>query len=416
MQLFEHENIIVDLDLKDIVYLNNYHSVHLAIKQINETEVELKANSHVGKIVLPSKKEIIIKPKIKINNLLYIISYTFDLVNFKYTEKTKLNENDALIQIYIIVLLNWVESLFKKGLYKSYQDFTLELSGIKGKIKLNESLSKRNKLVCEFHDISFSNEENKIIKATLLFIINQKQIEAHIRQRALIFYRLLKEVSVIQLSKSNFKKININRLNNHYQPILELCELIFNNLKLSDDIDKTLFSGYMVNMNNVFEKFLLKALQKRMKNESISGSTKNNWTDFASDNNLPQIKPDILIKNKAIIDAKYYKTPFTNKGNYISAHIYQIITYLKAYKLSKGFLIYPEPENSQEIDSRYRIDNMNFNIFSIPLNKEIKDIENALDNIVKRILTTEIMNFIHEFSIKRLFRENKKINSLNTIY
>jgi 5-methylcytosine-specific restriction enzyme subunit McrC len=392
MQIFEHENIKVSIDLKDIVYLNIYHSSHLAVKQINDHEVELKANSFVGKIVLPSKKEIVIKPKIKINNLLYMISYTYELVNFKNTENRKLNENDALIQIYIIVFLNWIENLFKKGLYKSYQDFTVELSGIKGKIKLNESLTKRNKLVCEFHDISFSNEENKIIKATLLFIINQKQIEEHIRQRALIFYRLLKEVSSVQLTKSSFKKININRLNNHYKPIIELCELIFNNLKLTDDRDKTLFTGYMVNMNNVFEKFLLKALQKKMKNEYVSGSSKNNWTDFASDDNLPQIKPDILVKNKAIIDAKYYKTPFTSKGNYISGNIYQIITYLKAYKLSKGFLVYPEPENLQVIDSSYQIDSMNFNIFSIPLNKEIQDMENALDYLVKRILTNELMN------------------------
>ena len=30
-----------------------------------------------------SKHEIIVKPKIKINNLLYIISYTYDLVDFR---------------------------------------------------------------------------------------------------------------------------------------------------------------------------------------------------------------------------------------------------------------------------------------------------------------------------------------------
>jgi hypothetical protein len=54
MQIFEHENIKVSIDLKDIVYLNIYHSSHLAVKQINDHEVELKANSFVGKIVLPS--------------------------------------------------------------------------------------------------------------------------------------------------------------------------------------------------------------------------------------------------------------------------------------------------------------------------------------------------------------------------
>lgn len=63
-----------------------------------------------------------------------------------------------------------------------------------------------------------------------------------------------------------------------------------------------------------------------------------------------------------------------------------------AYKLSKGFIVYTEPENEQMIDSVYKIDNMNFNIFSIPLNKEISYIENALDNLVKKISTNELMN------------------------
>lgn len=387
IEIKEFEKIICTLDTRDIVFLNKYHSSHLSIKQINENEVELKASFYVGEIVLPSKQKIIVKPKIKINNLLYIISYTYDYVDFKYIEKQKITKNDALIDIYISVLLNWIENLLNKGLFKNYQSFTQELSSIKGKINLNKSLIKRDKVVCEFHDMSFSNIENKIIKATLSFIINQKYIEKNIRQRALKFFRLLKDVKIIQLTKSIFKKININRLNNYYKPILELCELIYNNLRLTDDRGKTLFSGYMLNMNKIFEKFLLKALQKRMKNHSVNSSYKNNWTDFASDSNLPQIEPDILVKNKAIIDAKYYKSPLTSKGNYISGHIYQIITYLTAYKLSKGFLVYPEPANNQEFDSVYKIDNISFSILSIPLNKEISDIENALDNLVNKILT-----------------------------
>lgn len=388
--LTEYESKKLELNWKDVVFLNKYHASHLSVKQLNETDITIKASSYVGKIVLPSKKEIIIKPKVKINNLLYMISYTYDLVDFRYTEKRKQTKSDSLIHIYIIVLLNWIDNLSKKGLYKNYQVFSEELSNIKGKIKLNESLTKRHKLVCEFDDMSFSNEENKIIKATLLFIINQKHIDREFRQRALIFYRLLQKVPKIKLTERSFKKININKLNYYYKPVIELCELIFNNLRLTDDRDNTLFSGYMVNMYNVFEKFLLKALQKRLKNDKVSTSFKNNWVDFVSDNNLPHIKLDILIEGKAIIDAKYYKTPFASTGNYISSHIYQMITYLKAYKLSKGFLVYPAADTEQ-IDSLYKIDNITFRIYTIPLNKEIADIEKALDNLERLILTNEII-------------------------
>lgn len=391
MRLAEYEKIKVNLDKKDIAFLSQNHSKHLAIKIISENEVELKANCHVGKIVLPSKMEIDIKPKIKINNLLYMISYTYSLVNFSYSDKIMHSKNNALIDIYVIVLLNWIESLFKKGLFKNYQDFTQELTAIKGKILINESLTKRNKLVCEFHDISFSNEENRIIKATLLFIINKKGINEEERQKALIFYRMLKDVSKIQLTKSIFKSLNIFRLNSHYKPIIELCEIIYNNLRLTDERGEVLFSGYMINLNLIFEKFLLKALQKRMKREKVDSSKKSNWAK-SNDNFLPQIQPDIYVHNKAIIDAKYYKSPLTNNNKFISGHIYQIITYLKAYKISNGFLIYPEPETGKEFDSKYCLDDLCFNVVSIPLNKEIKDIENKLDSLVSQILSPVSVN------------------------
>lgn len=386
--IFEHEHINTNLlTVNDIVYLNKHHSKHLNIKQFSANEVELKANSYVGKIILPSGNEIIIKPKIKIINLLYIISYTFDLINLNYFEKKQLTENDSLIEIYVVVLLNWIENLFLKGLYKNYETHKNGLSAIKGKICMHDSISNRNKIVCEYDEISFSTIENKIMKATLHHIVSHTQINYSTRQRALLFYRLLKEISLIHLTKSSFKNISMHRLNNHYKPIIELCELIFNNLRLDDNVGDTFFSSYIFNMNIVYENFLLKVLQRKLKGETVKKSSKNEWTDYASDNYLPQIQPDIFVKNKAIIDAKYYKTPFTSKGNYISSHIYQLITYLKAYKIQNGYLIYPEPENGQIVDSKYTIDNTNFNLISIPLNKEICDIENAIDRIANEILT-----------------------------
>lgn len=386
MQLAEYENINVELEIKDRVFLEKNHSKHIVVKSISEKEVNLKAKSFVGKIVLPSKKEIIIQPKIKINNLLYIISYTYDIVDFKYVEKRKLTENDALIEIYITVFLNWLNHLFKKGLFKNYQNFKEELSGLRGKIMINESLIERNKLVCEYYDISFSNIENKIIKATLLLIISQRQLEKQERERALIFYRRLKDIASLQLSNSNFNLVNINRLNKHYKPIIELCDLIFTNLRLSDENGKLQFSSFMMNLNSIYEKFLLKALQKRLKTEhvDVTKSRKSNWAD-SNDNFLPQLEPDIYIKNKAIVDAKYYKSPFTKNDKFISGHISQLVLYLKAYNISKGFLVYPESE-AGKIDSRNTMEDLCFTMFSIPLNKEISDLNNSLDILAQRIM------------------------------
>ena len=177
IRLSEYETVAIPLEKHDITFLIDNYSKLLGIKRMGQDKVELSAKAYVGKIVLPSKKEIYIEPKIKIPNLLYIISYTFEAVHFHHHHFYHLQKDSSLIDLYAKVLLNWVEALFNRGFYKNYQSFCCELPRIRGKIKLSKNFLLAEKCVCEFDEISYSNEINKIIKATLWNIIRWKETE-----------------------------------------------------------------------------------------------------------------------------------------------------------------------------------------------------------------------------------------------
>jgi len=382
----EFESLNIKLDSSDVVFLNKFHRNHLKIKQISNDEFEIKASSYIGLIELPSKIRITINPKIKITNLLYLISFTYDLVKFKNINRHTLTKDNSLIDIYIVVFLNWLDVLIKKGIGKHYQTEEDKLTTIKGKIRISENLVKSNKIFCEFDELTISTQENKILKATLWLIIKMKIVSPDIQQRALNYYRLLFDIENIQLSNSVFSSIIFNKLNYHYEPLIELGKLIYDSCKLTDNSGNNIFSGFIANMNLIFEKFILKSLQQNLKSETVKPTTKNDWA-IPNDELLPQIRPDILIKNRAIIDVKYYKTPFTTNGRFITDHIFQIVFYLQAYKLQSGFLVYPQPDELNEIvDKKYIMDNNNFHIFCIPLNREISDIENSISKLNNLII------------------------------
>ncbi len=362
--LKEFESISVNLDGDDVVFLNKFHDKHLNIKQISNGEFEIKAKSYVGLIELPSKRKIIINPKIAISNLLYLFAFTYDLVKFKGQNKNNITENNSLIDFYILVFLNWLEILRKKGLGKRYETEADRLSAVKGKIPISENLEKSNKIYCEYDELTFSTPENKIIKATLGHILKQKMLSSEIQQRAGYFYRLLAEIANVQLSTSLFNSIVYNKLNNQYKPIIDLCKLIYENSKLTDEAGNNIFSGFIADMN------------------VVKDSYKKDWA-IPVDDYLPQIHPDILVKDKAVIDAKYYKTPLTTYGKFITEHIYQIMFYLQAYQINKGILVYPQPEDekNEDIDMCYDVNNQKLRFFCIPLHKEPSDIEKSIKTL-----------------------------------
>jgi len=162
IELKEFENISIPLENSDLLFLKKFHYKHLRIKQISKNEYDIKANSYIGLIELPSKIRIVVKPKIKITNLLYIISFTYDLLKFKNFNKNDVTNNSSLIDIYIIVFINWLEILIKKGLSKSYQTENERINSIKGKIRITENLIKSEKIFCEFDELTVSTKENQI--------------------------------------------------------------------------------------------------------------------------------------------------------------------------------------------------------------------------------------------------------------
>jgi 5-methylcytosine-specific restriction enzyme subunit McrC len=273
--------------------------------------------------------------------------------------------------------------LFKKGLYKSYIPKHESLVGLRGKVILPLNMRPSPRLWCDYDELSYATAENRLIKGSL-FLLLQLPLSFRTHQRALSYIRLLGDVDALPLQKENVALIRYNRLNEHYRIILELCALLSNQTVLRDEAGERFFSGYMMDMDMVFQYFILRVLQKWLAEESVSSGRKSAWAQaLQSDSYLPVIEPDIVIRNRLVIDTKYYKGPLNANNKYHSDNLAQIHFYMQAYGLN-GMLVYPQMNTA--FDHTYQFKGLEFSILTFPLDVESSQVEDAIQKFVGTLM------------------------------
>lgn len=309
-------------------------------------------------------------------------------------------DSTDLLELYAQSLIRKLKPFVKRGFYKEYISEKDELTTLKGKILIKESLSKssmlRGKLVCTYDDFSDDIVHNQIIKATLKSLLkyNGLKNETVINLKKLLpfFY----QVSLIKLKNQHFKGVELHKNNKRYGFILDVCYIIFQNTLVNENNGKIKFVDYNQdkNMNMVFEEFIRKFYEMKYVNKFKVKSERLAWQKINMiEGNLdiiPGMQTDITMFNsdtKIIIDAKYYKKALISnqRGNtkINSQHLYQLFSYLsntKQFDRMVGILIYPKVDDT--IHQIFEMNNYLFKVMSLNLNEDWTMIERRLHEII----------------------------------
>ncbi len=349
-------------------------------------KLKFEASSLIG-VAQFTNFTVTINPKFtNIENLVKLINYVYDLdIDILPESEVKFrNESDMLTEIIISSFLNQCKNLIRQGLYKSYvihQERNMPC--LRGKLLLVQQLQndarKNAKFACEFDELEYNNLENQILlyclhKCSDWTIIDSKKNELHS-----LIQQIAPLVNYEQITIEHFKKINYTRLNQYYEKIHQLCQIIVQNMGISDFYEqKTSFvNSFFVDMNKIFEKFFFKFVQQYYPLPSKEQVSEVAWVSTL--NEKFSNEPDILIYNenrtsvKYILDTKY---KFEVKHD----DLRQVDDYMQQHgKNDGGFLIYPKIPGSKTKEwytpQKYR-------------NSEIKvrfiDIDKAIDLIYTR--------------------------------
>ncbi|RHK48972.1 5-methylcytosine-specific restriction endonuclease system specificity protein McrC [Lachnospira eligens] len=323
---------------------------------------------------------------IPIQNIYYMLSYSFSVLNEQGYKSIATEKFDNIAELMAAILVKGIATQLKRGLQKEYIGRTEELSLLRGKIDVSESVKTqtmlKSQMVCSYDEFSVNGLMNRILKSTV-YLLLKSDISAKRKKELKKLMVFFADVELIDLNIVNWN-IQYNRTNQTYQMMISICYLVvkgllqtnsYGNTKLMDFIDEQ-------RMCYLYEKFILQYYKKEFPQLSVNASRISWQLDNGEDTLLPIMQSDISLQKDnivLIIDAKYYSHTTQVKYDKHSLHsnnLYQIFTYVKNkdYELRQqkhevsGMLLYAKTDEDIQPNNVYQMSGNQISVKTLDLN------------------------------------------------
>ena len=339
---------------------------------------------------------------IYIKNIYYMLSYAFQVLKQSNYDDVASEDFDNAQDLFAAILAKGIAQQLKHGLYREYITVDESLSVLRGKLNISGTIHNRiqhkQKLDCEYDELSANNLFNQILKTTMYYLIIDKGVKSD-RKKALkknmVFFD---SITQLEPSAINWSKLYYQRNNQNYEMLMNLCYFVLVGLlQTTESGEYKMLSFSDEQMSKLYEKFILEYYRQHHKYLSEVKAAKVNW-NLTGDNDermirfLPDMQTDIFLRldeQILIIDAKYYGRTLQSqfdKRTLHSSNIYQIFTYVKnqdAYSTGKvsGLLLYAKTDEDITPDCEFNIGGNQIGAKTLDLNKDFTLIARQLDEI-----------------------------------
>ena len=264
-----------------------------------------------------------------------------------------LSLEDKLYQLLIYLFPKYLQAALRKGLYKEYQRFSHNDSHVKGVIDVGNHL-KRNvpfmgNVAYTTREFTYDNPLMQLIRHTIEYIKNQKSFGVLLDSnrenmteitRATPAYKLADRAKIIRMNK--IKPIR-HAYFREYRKLQELCLMILSREKHGLGPQAQRVHGILFDVAWLWEEYVHTLLPKGFIHPRNKDKT-NGISVFSVGKR--KVYPDFYDRErKIVLDAKYKKLEFTEKG-INREDLFQLISYSYFLKAEKAGLIFPSMEQS----------------------------------------------------------------------
>ncbi len=264
-----------------------------------------------------------------------------------------LSREDKFYQLLMYLFPKYLQAALRKGLYKEYQRFSHNDSHVKGVIDVRNHLKKNlpfmGNIAYTTREFTYDNPLMQLIRHTIEYIKNQKSFGASLDNnresiaeiiRVTPSYKLADFAKIIRMNKTKSIRHAYFR---EYRKLQELCLMILNQEKHGLGYQEQKIHGILFDVSWLWEEYVYTLLPK----DFIHPRNKDK-TDGISVFSVGKRKvyPDFYDRErKIVLDAKYKKLEFTEKG-INREDLFQLIFYSYILKAEKAGLIFPSMEKS----------------------------------------------------------------------
>ena len=307
----------------------------------------LTPSSYIGALNV-SELAVVIRPKIPIDRVMFLIAYAMDPKNW-WRDPFELARDDDVLEAIALAFAHRTRQAIQRGLLQGYRREEDALHTVRGRIRFGDQISRRFgiplPIEVAFDEFTEDIEKNRLLKTAIHRLGHTFIRSAAVRQEVRGLRPAFTMVGLGTYRRGSLPEVQYTRLDEHYRPAVELARLIIENSSLELRRGEVAGAAFLIDMNEVFEQFLYVALGEAL------GLPKREWKRGMSlpldEDNHIWMKPDLSwwpqwpaenrARPKFVGDAKYKKL---EPERFEHADIYQMLAYCTAADPPSGLLVY----------------------------------------------------------------------------
>ena len=305
----------------------------------------LTPGSDVGAVEI-GDLSVLIRPKIGIRQLLSLACYAIGMVKFRDTD-FDFPEQAALPDALALAFTGAAQRAFSRGLLHDYRTWEETLYGVRGRIRFADQIRRRPGILLplevRYDEFTDDIRANQLVKAAAMRLGAMRLRSDKARRSLGWVVAMLDGVSLVEFPRMDVPEVEFSRLNEHYRGVVTLARLILRHGAFEARRGEVRASGFLMNMNEVFQEFVTVALREALGVPSwLFGE---HWIASLDEGGRVGLKPDLVWRDRGVCvfvgDAKYKNITGDRVPN---TDLYQLLAYTTALDLPSGLLVYAKGE------------------------------------------------------------------------
>lgn len=343
LELSEEDAEYIDVELAKFIKL---------MRPRTGSTLVLNPRQYVFALALPSGAILRSEPRHPVRNVLLMLKYAYDLNLHLDRAPVRLDSLEGLLEFVARQFMGLVEERIAAGLFREYVDVEENLVPVRGRImfaqdlRLNSVL--RYRTYCRYSELRWDVPENQVIRHVVQLLLAH-DFNEDLRTGLRGLDRLMDEVTPVRFLSSDLVRFSYTRHTQDYEAIHDLCRLIIDASSVSEQQGAYLFTGFAIDMNDLFERFVRGLLKEGLRDtydvSKLTGaSAPRMGRRFLQDGTtrwVLSLEPDLVFTQRAEVggvgDCKFKLAP--EGGDF-----YQLLSYCINMRTRRGLLLFPASE------------------------------------------------------------------------
>ena len=307
----------------------------------------ITADRYVGSVSVDGVR-VLIRPKVRPENVFLFLGAGLPQTAWR-SEAFDYATHGDLLPAVLSFFARTVETTLATGVLRSYREQTEHLATVRGRIDFPRQLRRGGldlPVACRFDEYTADNDENRYVRAAARQALRFPQLPPADRRRLLQVLVAMEEVTDTPTAADALDRIAFTRLNRHYRPALRLAEVVLRDLSLVDVAGRRSASAFLVDMPDLYERFLTEQLRHRLRAQLQVDSQTDRRLDVRG--RIP-LRPDLEFRRGTrVVGVADIKYKLTEDARARGDDYRQLLAYTVALGLDDGLLIYCRPTGGRE--------------------------------------------------------------------